>query len=183
MLSRSCLSVFIAGVIALIGCGSAFAQSDFTPATFQGLVLGKATFSEVTQLLGIPGRTWQDDRRGYLWVYYRDIGPIAGRLEMYMNSKTMVLEDVVIFPEPLLSVADAQKRLGGNFRTIHYDFDNCLDNGGEAPLYESPDGSLEFLVSATSGIIIYADSDHEHVSYISYMSRPIGAKASRCKSK
>ena len=80
-----------------------------------------------------------------------------------------------------LSLEKAKAIFGPDFKVIYYDFDSCLGKGGSAPIFESKDGDLEFVVYAERGIVIYVGG--KGADYISYLSKPLGTKTSRCQGK
>ncbi len=94
------------------------------------------------------------------------------------DKKTQLIGDVTVSPHNL-SLDDAKELFGNDHRTIRYDFDMCLDKGGEGPIYESPNGSLEFVVYPALGIAIFTDG--RRARYIDYRSTPLGPKESQCK--
>jgi hypothetical protein len=65
-----------------------------------------------------------------------------------------------------------------------YDFDSCLstDGGESAPLYESPDGAVTVVEYRHRGIAIGVNYKGE-VDQSQYVSKPIGARASKCKGR
>jgi hypothetical protein len=171
-------------LIAFVLAGSfyracASAQLDFSPANFEGLVMGKVTVTTVTQRFGKPDNILKDDVRGYNWLYYHDIGRVPGKVEMHAKFKTDIVDTLVVYPTGKLSVENALKLFGPTFKLIRYDFDNCLGQGDEAPIYESPSGSLEFLVSRELGMWLL--SENGMISYIWYGSKPLGSQKSQCK--
>jgi hypothetical protein len=152
-------------------------QDEFAPAVFEGLTVGKATVATVTQRFGNPSDRLRD-RTGATWLYYNDIGPVPGRVEVVSGTNSQTIDFVTVYPNDL-SLDDAKKILGSDFKVTRYAFDECLANGGEAPLYESASGPLEFFVYARRGIAFRAQGNR--VTEIEYMRRPVGAKESRCK--
>jgi hypothetical protein len=165
-------------VVASSTYSACLVAEDFSPGNFQGLVMGKATSTDALRLFGKPDNVSRDEQRGYNWVYYHDIGPVSGRVEMYEKIENQIIETVVVYPNTKLSVADAVKQFGPSFKLVRYNFDNCLGNATEAPIYESPDGPLLFLVSPGLGITIRVEKDV--VQDVEYNSKPIGATKSQC---
>jgi hypothetical protein len=176
-LSRFLVFTFLATSV-FVAAACAMAEDEFKAGQFQGLALGKATIEAAIARFGEPTDTFDDGRGGY-WIYYQDIGPVPGRVEIIGDSMTRLIETVVVYPSKKLSVQDAEKRLGPDFKLIHYNFDECLGDGGEAPIYESPKGSLAFSVSSALGIALKVG--HEKVDFIEYLSKPLGSKTSRCQ--
>ena len=106
---------------------------------------------------------------------------MPGKVEIVANSRTGVIDMINVYPTESLNAEDVQKRFGRGFEMTRYAFDMCLDFGGEGPIYKSPTGNLEFLESRSRGIWMYLDNGR--VSYIAYMSRPLGAEESQCAGK
>lgn len=158
---------------------AAFAQDDFKPATFHGLTIGKVKIADVKRQLGTPLDEYED-QRGTIWMHYKDIGPVPGKVEIPADKKTQLVWYVTVYPDNL-SLDAAKELFGGSYRVIRYNFDSCLDNGGEAPIYESPNGSLEYVIYPALGIAIYPELGRARD--ITYGSKPPGAKQSQCKGK
>lgn len=152
-------------------------QEGFAPAKFVDLGIGKATITEVTNRFGRPTDVHRDNS-GTTWLYYRNVGPVPGKVEMQADTKSEILQLVSVFPDNLF-LEGARKLFGQNFKVIRYNFDSCLNVGGEAPLYESKDGQIEFIVYERLGIALSRDG--EQIKEIDYLSKPIGTKESRCK--
>lgn len=154
------------------------AQDSFRPAQFRGLTMGKSTIADVTRLLGKPEMILKkpDDT----WIYYRDLGPAPGEVEITADTKITVIESVNVYPNDL-TLEKAKAILGPAFKMIRYEFDSCLAFGGAAPLFESKDGQFEFVVYAAQGIVIRPDG--VKVRAIEYRSKPPGTKQSRCQGK
>jgi hypothetical protein len=177
MVTRMSKPAFAHLFVLLCGLSVLCAQSAFKPATFHGLVVGKATISQATKQLG-PPKTVFKDGDGTTWVYYENIGPVPGRVEMIGDTKSGVIESITISTEGL-SLDSAKALFGRDFRTVRYNFDECLGNGDAAPLYEDPDGQLEYLVYDELGIALRYEPGT--VTSIEYLGEPLGSKVSRCK--
>jgi hypothetical protein len=67
---------------------------------------------------------------------------VPGKVEIAADKKTQLVEYVAVDPDNL-SLEAAKELFGNGFRIVRYAFDMCLDKGGEGPIYESPNGSLE----------------------------------------
>ena len=134
------------------------AQDSFKSAEFAGLRVGKATVAEARKRLGQP----RDSFRGAMgtdWLYYSDVGPIPGKVEIIADSTTGLIEGVSVYPDSQ-PLREATKLFGPNYRTVRYAFDECLSSGGDgAPIYESKDGPLEYVVYSDQGIAIATDGE------------------------
>jgi hypothetical protein len=146
---------------------------------FSGLTIGRATIAALRQVFGKPVDMNQDNS-DTTWLHYRNIGPVPGTVEIQADSKSQVIQVISIVPDNL-TVQAAETLYGRDFRVIRYAFDNCLDVGGDSPIYESPTGSLEFIVYPTLGIAIR--QERGRVIEIEYRSDSLGPKESQCKGK
>ena len=155
-----------------------FAQDSFRPAQFRGLTMGKSTIADVTRLLGKPATIVR--KPDATWIYYRDLGPAPGRVEIIADTKTTVIESVNVYPNDL-TLGKAKAILGPAFKVIRYDWDSCFSVGGSSPVLESKDGPLERVVYAEQGIVIKAEG--ARADYVAYRSEPFGAKQSQCQGK
>jgi hypothetical protein len=157
----------------------AAAQDAFRPATFHGLTIGKAKIADVKRELGNPVEQ-TDDRHGSIYMFYKDIGPVPGTVEIGADKNTQLVGYVAVYPDNL-SLDAAKELFGSGFRIMRYAFDMCLDKGGEGPIYESRNGSLEFVVYPALGIAIYPEQGRARD--ITYNSKPLGRKEFQCKGK
>jgi hypothetical protein len=156
--------------------GIAVAQENFRPAVFAGLTIGKSTLKDAQQKLGKPADTSQD-KSGTYWVY-DDIGAVPGMVELAAPAGSQVISYVTLYPKDL-SINDAQKLFGTDFRVIRYASEPCLGDGEAGPLYESPTGASEFIVYARRGLALIRAGNR--ITQIQYRGQPIGSKQSRCK--
>ncbi len=88
MMHRRSLLAYTVGVVALMGWGCAFAQSGFTAANFQGLLLGKAALSAVTKRLGPPASKWLVSELSLEKLELKDIAceiPVPIRITLYFE--------------------------------------------------------------------------------------------------
>jgi hypothetical protein len=157
------------------------AQTDFKPAIFHGLTIGKAKVADVKKQLGNPMEQ-TDDGHGSVYMFYKDIGPVPGKVEISADKRTQLVWYVAVYPDNL-SLDAAKELFGRDYRIIRYNFDNCLDIGGEAPIYEDESGPLEFMVYAARGIVLHLERQPDRVEGIDYRSTPLGPKKSQCKGK
>jgi hypothetical protein len=115
-------------------------------------------------------------------MYYENIGPLPGRVEIPADKKSQLVWYVSIRRNNL-SLDDAKKLLGDDYRIIRYNFDSCLGDSEASPIYEDENGSLEFIVYASKGIVIHFQPRTNLVDEIDYESKPPGPKQSKCKGK
>jgi hypothetical protein len=72
------------------------------------------------------------------------------------------------------------KHFGPDYILTRYDFDECLGTEESAPMYESPNGSFRSVEYRKRGIAV-SITEKGKVNTISYVSRPVGTRKSRCK--
>ncbi len=152
------------------------ARSTFKPATFKGLTLGHSTVSEARQKLGEPETTFRD-HQGSDWIYYQDIGPAKGRIEMVAD-ETGVIQWITL-SQSSLTFAEAQTLFGKGYRIAKYASDYCLADADGVPLFESATGDKEYVVYDSQGIALKLDG--VRVKYVEYLSEPLGPKSSVCE--
>lgn len=151
-------------------------------ATYQGLTMGQSTRSDMLRVFGPPEDSVSYDEgkpTAGVEYFYKAHGDIRGELVVAVDKSTDTIFSILLRPERF-SKAEAIKLYGEDYVVMTYDFDECLGDGGSAPLYESPGGNVVFLEYRDRGIAI-AEGDDDEVNEISYVSEPIGAPKSRCK--
>jgi len=115
---------------------------------------------------------------GETWYKYPANGKLSGKLVVVVDTRTERIFRLDLYPTSLTRSA-AIEHFGRGYITTRYDFDECLSDGESAPLYESPNGTLEYVEYRAMGIAIYADGPE--VREVSYVSEPVGTRSSRCK--
>ena len=173
----SWLSILILSSVALAQQGGAekpFSSSEWP--MYRGVVVGKASEKDVIRHLGKPSRidSYVQERES-AYVYLRASG--AEEHIVWIDWKTRTVREINVFPENL----DLKKAIhfyGDGFRKVRYDFDDCLDVGGEAPLFESPNGGVEFLEYRKRGIFLFIEGTR--VQEVRYARKPPGASKSQC---
>ena len=108
-------------------------------------------------------------------MYYRDLGPVPGQVEIVAGTSDSVVEYVQVNPEPRLTMSTLRRILGEDFIVTHYDWDMCLAEGGSAPLYRSESGPLRYFEYPHKGIAVTDD-----LRWIEYLDKPVGPLRSRC---
>jgi len=175
MIERSL--IFRCAVLMIGTIPIATAQSAFKPATFNGLTMGRSTVSDARKKLGEPEVTSRD-RQGLVWLYYSDIGPAKGRIEMIADQKTGVIANISLTPSSLTFV-EAQVLFGKGYRLAKYASDDCLNDAEGTALYESATGTREYIVYDSSGIALKLEG--ARVKYVLFLSEPLGPKSSICE--
>jgi hypothetical protein len=156
---------------------AAMGRDPWSRAWFEGLALGVNTLEDVQAKYGRP-ETVLLDYEGKTWLYYQDIGPVPGRVEIIGDRKTRIVESVTISPAQL-SLAQVSQVYGPDHTTARYSFDSCLGDGESSPLFEDEKGTLEFVEFRKLGIAIRLNK--AFVRGIDYLSAPLGVEKSVCQ--
>jgi hypothetical protein len=164
---RSLILVLVAGALC--------AQSTFRPARFGGLVLGKAKERDFVAKFGKP-KTRFEDRRGTLWIYYDDIAPAPGRVELVGDVKTTTINAIDWSPSAM-TLNEVKALFGKGYKEVKFSSDTCLNDGGDTPIFEDPNGDIAFLVYDQLGVALNINT---YPLVVEYLSEPLGPKKSRC---
>ncbi len=162
------------------------AQNDreWRAGTYSGLTIGKSNRVEVVRLFGEPKmidsppdqRATDENRE--VWYVYDSTSPFRGDLTVVIDERTDIVLRIDLAPENLTK-DDVVKRFGSDFTLTRYAFDDCLGDEESAPLYESAEGPLLNVEYRHRGIAISVTKNGK-VNTISYISRPFGARQSKC---
>jgi hypothetical protein len=164
-------------------------QSDreWRAGTYLGLTAGKSNRTDVLRVLGEPKRLdtpsnqTPEEPNPEVWYVYDRGGEFAGDLTVVIDKRTDVVLRIDLNPDNL-SKEDAVKHFGQDYILTRYDFDDCLGDEESAPVYESANGSLLEVEYRHRGIAV-SINDEGKVNTISYVSKPIGTRESRCHPK
>lgn len=138
-------------------------------------ILGKPNWS------GAPGDQPKDDPNPEIWNEYETGGDFPGKLTVVVDKRGGIIQRIDLYPQEL-SEEQAIKHFGEGYVTTRYDFDECLSDGESAPMYESPNGQLVTIEYRSRGIAIALNYQGK-VNHINYVSKPIGALSSKCKTQ
>jgi outer membrane protein assembly factor BamE (lipoprotein component of BamABCDE complex) len=144
---------------------------------YEGLKIGVAKADQVKKTLGAPTRVDDFSAGTIEWIYLK---PQKEVRQITVGLGDGILIDVHIFPERM-TVAQAVRRFGTDYEVVRYNFDECESDGESAPLYESPDGDIQYLEYRSRGIYVSVSVQLDEVRLISYQSRPPGSPQSRCR--
>jgi hypothetical protein len=149
---------------------------SWRPAVYRGLVLGKSSVADVRRVLGEPEQVVRGETsRGPIMVYSA-ADPIPGRLEVITEGGKLKM--LILHSKVSLTQKEVIRLFGADFQTTRYSFDECLNLGGNSPVYEDPDGKIEQMEYRQRGIAIsmYQREPQE----IQYVRGLFGPTRSRC---
>jgi hypothetical protein len=167
-----------------IGANTVQNQREWRAGTYLDLTAGKSTRADVLRVLGEPKRldTPPDqtprEPNAEVWYVYDNRGELAGEMTVVIDKRTDAVLGINLNPDSL-SKEEAVKHFGPDYILTRYNFDDCLGNEESAPLYESANGPLLEVEYRHRGIAISVNEDGK-VNTISYVSKPIGTRKSRC---
>ena len=141
--------------------------------------MGQSTTKEVIAELGKPtyvGR--EEDTEVPMWTYEVQ-EPLPGFLYLYIRNGR--LSGIGLGLASPVETSVIVRLFGSGYRLVHYDFDDCLGQGGTAPVFRSPNGPLEEIEFPQLGVS--ASIHNGKVQEISYVGHPAGPAHSRCLSK
>jgi hypothetical protein len=154
---------------------SAVQQSKLSD--YKGIVPGRSLERDVTRILGQPDRVDRyDSHQAKEFVYLGKDNYIE---EIRVGLRENVVNDIYILTKNL-TIPEAIKRFGSDFRTVRYSFDDCLSDGDSAPLFEDPSGTLEFIEYRSRGLYLLIAEAPRRVKDIRYTREPPGSPRSRC---
>ena len=173
--------VFVFAVVFAEAVGQQAVKSEavWRPAVYKELTVGVSTKNEALQALGKPTFSGREQDTGIPIISFNVTSPIAGSLTVYL--KKGVVDGLTLTPKVPLTRQQAVHILGVDYLRVRYATDDCLTEGGSAPIYESPNGSIEHLEYRKRGIAIVLRDDD--VKAIVYVHRAFGPKRSRCSNK
>lgn len=156
------------------------------PANYRGLIIGTSKLADMLQVFGAPslsgppGDQPKNAPNPEMWYEYDDgVGEFPGKLTVVVDVRSSIILRIDNSPKDL-SRDEAIKHFGMDYLVTKYSFDLCLGNEESAPIYENPDGELEFVEYRERGIAINPNSLGK-VNQIRYVSKPFGSPASKCK--
>ncbi len=151
-------------------------------AVYHGLVMGKSTRADVLKALGKPKWVGHEQDTGTPIITYDVADPVPGVLTVYINKG--ILESLALEPKKALSRDDIVRLFGHGYIAVHYSADECLDEGGAAPVYQDPKGhSLYWEYRDRDLAAMFHYNDEDSVDAILFLHGPIGPAHSLCTKK
>lgn len=153
--------------------------------TYRGLTVGKSKRADMRRVLGRPqwsgppGDQLPTDPDPEVWHEYKKGVEFGGKLTVVVKKRSGIISRIDLYPKELSKEA-ALKHFGKGYRETKYAFDNCLDDGESAPIYESADGQITYLEYRERGIAL-ALGERERVEHISFVKDPVGSVSSKCR--
>lgn len=152
-------------------------NSRWHPAVYKGLIMGTSTQEDMIRVLGEPQSSELfNDGNGSSeeWFHYESGGDFPGELVFSVDPKSKVILELILHPTKL-SKEQAIKHFGQNYKSTRYEFCKGFEDEESAPVYETPRGQFLTVEYRANGVAV-AIGANEEVEYISYLSRPLGAK-------
>ena len=153
--------------------------------TYRGLTVGKSKRANMLRVLGrpqwsgSPGDQSPGDPDPEIWHEYEKGVEFEGKLTVVVKKRSGIISRIDLYPKELSKDA-ALKHFGEGYRETKYAFDNCLDDGESAPIYESADGQITYLEYRERGIALVLN-ERNKVEHISFVKDPIGSASSKCR--
>jgi hypothetical protein len=154
-------------------------SKQWNPATYHGLVVGKSTRAEVFKVLGKPKWVGREQDTGVPIMSYDVTNPLTGELEVYISKG--ILDSMSLNLKENVSQKDIIRLFGHNYIVVHYAMDDCLDDGGAAPIYRNPNGPIKTMQYRDRGLVAYfVYNDDETVDAIIFTNKQYGRNHSLC---
>jgi hypothetical protein len=151
-------------------------SKPWTPATYHGLVMGKSTRADVIKVLGNPKWAGREQDTGIPIMSYEVSDPVPGTLVVYVEKE--ILDGMTLNPKNRLTKSDLLRLLGHDYIIVRYDTDDCLAEGGTAPIYETPNGPIKHMEYRDRGVAVIFYQDN--VEAILFTFKPFGPTHSLC---
>jgi hypothetical protein len=158
------------------------ASNLWKPANYRGLIMGKSTRADVLRVLGKPKWIGKEEDTVVPIMEYEVVDPVPGKLTVFVHKGT--LDSVALSPTKPMLKDDIIRLFGHHYRTVHYSTDDCLDDGGAAPLFEDPKGPFEHMEFRSRGVTVaLAYDDDEKVESIVFIDKSVIPTHSICASR
>lgn len=156
--------------------GAGSNKVPWQPANFRGLRIGSAHIDALVAELGKPSGTADDGT--YLTYRFEKCDGTKGFALAWVDPESMTVKIFVLNPESM-TWREMLKTFGDDYVITRYEWDLCLTEGDGSPIYENPNGSLEYVEYRSMGISVKV-LDDGRVQQIEYLEEPPGTQFSRC---
>ena len=170
------LATFLAITAAYYANAQTPASQRWSPATYHDLTIGTSTRSDVLRLLGKPKAVGKEPDTGLPTMTYAVSDPVPGMLTIYTQKG--ILDGMTLSPKKPLTKNDIIRLFGSDFTIVRYATDDCLTEGGSAPIYEAPNGPIKHMEYRDRGVA--AVFNGAEVVAVVFVSKPIGPTHSLC---
>jgi hypothetical protein len=154
-------------------------ERSWSPATYHDLTVGLSTKDDVLRVLGKPNTIGKEQDTGLPTMTYIVADPVPGVLTVYVPKG--VLDGMTLSLKKQLSKSEIVRLFGSGYIAVQYDTDDCLGDGGAAPIYESPNGPIKHLEYRDKGIgVIFHEGE---AAAIVFVSKPFGPSHSICAAR
>jgi hypothetical protein len=155
------------------------ASKSWSAASYRGLVMGKSTRADVYKVLGKPKFVGREQDTGIPIMTYEVTDPMPGILVVYVEKEQ--LNGMTLSPKKRLTKNEIIRLFGSDYIVVRYDSDECLSEGGSAPIYESPNGYIQHMEYRGLGLAINIHDDQPDA--IIYTYGPFGPPHSICAAR
>jgi hypothetical protein len=154
-------------------------ESSWSPATYHDLTVGVSTKNDVLTVLGKPKTIGKEQDTGLPTMTYVVTDPAPGVLTVFVQKG--VLEGMTLSLKKRLSKSEIIRLFGSSYVAVEYDTDDCLDEGGAAPIYETANGPIKHLEYRNKGIgVIFHGGEAVAIAFVS---KPFGPSHSICATR
>jgi len=156
---------------------SSSAQGEWHTPTYNGLILGQSTKSDVERIFGkpiwsgLPEEELIDDDEDELLYEYKNVGNVIGQLTVVLGARSKLVKAVDIYPQQSITIRQIVEQYGDKYIERESELGPCptemeLRNFKPSPKREYP----IFRVYPQLGMYIAISSDNT-VSHIGYLAR------------
>jgi len=151
-------------------------KRKWAPAVYRGLVVGKSSKADALKVLGKPDWIGKESETLTPMMNFTVSEPVAGTLSVLFDRD--VVSEMSLSPKEHYTKSSIVKVFGPDYVIVHYSADDCLAEGGTAPMYENPNGDIESLEYRPRGIAI--GLRYDDVEEISFVKGPLAPMHSKC---
>lgn len=175
-IKKALLAIALAITVVQQADSQKHAEMAWLPATYHDLTVGVSSKDDVLRVLGKPKAIGREQDTGLPTMTYVVSDPVPGTLTVYVQKG--VLDGMTLSLKKRLPKSEIIRLFGPDYIAVQYDTDDCLGEGGAAPIYESPNGPIKHFEYRDKGIGVIIH-DGEAVA-IAFVSKPFGPAHSIC---